>query len=225
MAAKKDRLAAKQIHASDAVLGLRDEGEPRGARGAWMFRAVMSCEDPTDDILIDLHGECMRDLLSDALITESGVAKLHLEDGRDDFLSVNPSTNRSIVVRDGARRRERRLIISWCLSNTDSAMTDRTPPGRVSLARVTSNCTARRSKSRIVGAGYQGYRSAQDCPYAGSHAMIGEFAPHTLHGTNFSPAIRLSVGVLVLSLIIVISGLKARAAELASLKLPGLPRS
>ena len=87
MAAKKDRLAAKQIHAPEAVLGLRDEGEPRGAPGAWMFRAVMSCEDPTDDILIDLHTECMRDLLSDALITESGIAKLHLEDGRDDFLS------------------------------------------------------------------------------------------------------------------------------------------
>ena len=57
-------------------------------------------------------------------------------------------------------------------------MTERTPPGRASLAKVTINCTARRSKSRILEAGYQGYRSAQDCPYAGSHAMIGEFAPH-----------------------------------------------
>jgi hypothetical protein len=28
----------------------------------------------------------MRDLLSDALIAESGVTKLHLDDGRDDFL-------------------------------------------------------------------------------------------------------------------------------------------
>ena len=92
---------------------------------------------------------------------------------------INPSTNRSIVVRGGARRRERPLIISWCFSNRDSAMTERTPPGRASLARVTINCTARRSKSRIVEAGYQGHRSAQDCSYAASHAMISEFAPHT----------------------------------------------
>ena len=45
------------------------------------------------------------------------------------------------------------------------------------------------------------------------------FAAMTLRGTDFSPAIWLSVGVLVLSLIIVISGLKARATELASLRL------
>lgn len=44
-------------------------------------------------------------------------------------------------------------------------------------------------------------------------------AAMTLRGTDFSPAIWLSVGVLVLSLVIVISGLKARAAELASLEL------
>ena len=57
-------------------------------------------------------------------------------------------------------------------------MTERTPPGRVSLAKVTINCAARRDKSRIVEAGYQGYRSAQDCPYTVSHAMLNEFAPH-----------------------------------------------
>ncbi len=57
-------------------------------------------------------------------------------------------------------------------------MTERTPPGRVSLARVTIKCTARRSNSRIVDAGYQGYRSAQDCPVGVCHAMISEFAPH-----------------------------------------------
>lgn len=47
-------------------------------------------------------------------------------------------------------------------------------------------------------------------------------AAMTLRGTDFSPAIWLSVGVLVLSLVIVISGLKARAADLASLELPDL---
>jgi hypothetical protein len=48
------------------------------------------------------------------------------------------------------------------------------------LARVTINCTARRSKSRIVESGYQGYGSAQDCLYIAPHAMISEFAPHRI---------------------------------------------
>src|SRR6202453_5533860 len=91
--------------------------------------------------------------------------------------TINPSTNRSIVVRGGARRRERPLIISWCLTKRDSAMTERTPPGRINLARGTINCTARRSKSRILESGYQGYRSAQDCPSTVSRAILGDLAP------------------------------------------------
>ena len=66
-------------------------------------------------------------------------------------------------------------------------MTERTPPGRASLAKVTINCTARRSKSRIVESGYQGYRSAQACPYTGSQAMIGEFAPHMIKDRSNYP--------------------------------------
>src|ERR1700691_3299024 len=93
--------------------------------------------------------------------------------------TINPSTNRSIVVRGGARRRERLLMISSCLSNRDSAITERTPPGRASLARVTINCTTRRSKSRIVKAGYQGHRSAQDCSHTAGYDVICEFAPHS----------------------------------------------
>ena len=77
----------------------------------------------------------------------------------------------------GARRRERRLSISWCFSSRDSVTTERAPPGRASLARVTNRWTTRRSKSRIVEPSDQGYRSAQVCSHAGSHAMIGEFAP------------------------------------------------
>ena len=229
MTAKEDRFAPKQVHAPEAVLGLGDEREPGWARVVRMICSEVLREDPTHDILVDLHAECMRDLLGNTLIAESGVTELQFEDGRDDFLfralrtglapgpaeenrrryfrstsalwnrnnvaglriaaslatrrghtnsADKPSTNRSIVVRGGARRRERPLMISGCLSNRDSAMTERTPPRRVSLARVTINCTARRSKSPIVEPGYEGYRSAQDCSHAESHAMIGEFAPH-----------------------------------------------
>ena len=91
---------------------------------------------------------------------------------------VNPSMNRSIVVRGGARRLVRRLIRCCCLSSRDSAMTERTPLGRTSYAREAIKCTARRSKSRIVSGAYHGHRSTQDCSCAASHAMICELAPH-----------------------------------------------
>ena len=36
-----------------------------------------------------------------------------------------------------------------------------------------------KKQSRIVEAGYQGYRAAQDCSNAARYGMIAEFAPHT----------------------------------------------
>ena len=51
-----------------------------------MIGAVVRREHPAHDVLINLQAECMRDLLGDALIAESVVTKLHLDDGRDDFL-------------------------------------------------------------------------------------------------------------------------------------------
>jgi len=45
---------------------------------------------------------------------------------------------------------------------------------------VTVNFTARRSESRIVEAGYQVQRLAQDGSYMPPPAMIGEFASHRL---------------------------------------------
>ena len=86
MVTPQDRLATKQINAPEAVLDLCEEGERGRTRGARMIWAVMSCKDPADDILIDLHVECIWDLLGNALIAESGVAMLRLEDGRADFL-------------------------------------------------------------------------------------------------------------------------------------------
>jgi len=56
-------------------------------------------------------------------------------------------------------------------------MTERTPPGRVSLAKVTINYAARSSKSRIVEAGYHPHHSAQDCSHTAPYAMIRECAP------------------------------------------------
>ena len=51
-----------------------------------MIWEVLRREDSAHDVLVNLHAECMRDLLGDALIAKSVVTKLHLDDGRDDFL-------------------------------------------------------------------------------------------------------------------------------------------
>ena len=53
-------------------------------------------------------------------------------------------------------------MISWCLSDNDSAMTERTPPERASLARVTIDWNTRKAEPPVVEPGYQGCRSAQD---------------------------------------------------------------
>ena len=49
----------------------------------------------------------------------------------------------------GARCWARLLLSNWCFSNSDSAATARTPPGRSSLAKVTSRWIARIRSSRM----------------------------------------------------------------------------
>ena len=46
MAAKQDRLATKQVHAPEAVLGLREEREPGGTRAVGMIGAVVVLRAP-----------------------------------------------------------------------------------------------------------------------------------------------------------------------------------
>ena len=153
MAAKGDRLAAKQIHAPEAVFGLREESEPGGIRGTRMMGVVVRREDSTYDVLVDLHADSVAGLrIAASFVTRRG---------RTNSV-VNPSANRSIVVRGRARRRERWLMISWCVSDKDSAMTERTPPERASLARVTIDWNTRKAKPPVVEPSYQGCRSAQD---------------------------------------------------------------
>jgi len=83
--AQKDGFAAKQIHASEAVLGLCAEGQPGGTKGSGVAGAVVLLKHSAHDILVDLGAECMSDLLSDAQVSEFGIAGLHLDDCRDEF--------------------------------------------------------------------------------------------------------------------------------------------
>ena len=61
----------------------------------------------------------------------------------------NPAIIRSDTRRFGARRRERFKISNWCLSRTDSARTDLTPPGRARRIEVARTWTNKRMRSRI----------------------------------------------------------------------------
>jgi hypothetical protein len=61
-----------------------------------------------------------------------------------------PATTRSERRRLGERLRERLRIRTWCLRSTDSATTDRAPPGPASRATVASRCRNRTAKSRTA---------------------------------------------------------------------------
>src|ERR1017187_3876150 len=65
-----------------------------------------------------------------------------------------PATRRSEVRRFGDRCRERLRIKSCCLTRTDSASTERMPPGPQSRARVAMTWTKRMTRLRI-SASYQ----------------------------------------------------------------------
>ena len=73
MTAKQNRLAAKQVHAPEAVLGVREKGEPRGTRNVRMTGIVVPREHPAHDVFINLHAEGVSDLLSNALIANRGL--------------------------------------------------------------------------------------------------------------------------------------------------------
>src|ERR1700682_4236633 len=58
-----------------------------------------------------------------------------------------PATTRSEGRRLGDRFRERLRISSWCLTSTDSATTERAPPGPASRATVANRCRKRTDRS------------------------------------------------------------------------------
>jgi hypothetical protein len=62
-----------------------------------------------------------------------------------------PATTRSEGRRLGDRFRERLRISSWCLTSTDSATTERAPPGPASRATGASRCRNSTARSRTAG--------------------------------------------------------------------------
>ncbi len=86
MGLEADRLAAKQINASEAVFGVASDRQPGRSCATTGLWVVVFCQYPPHDILIDLDPKGIRDLLSDSRAAEARVAPFHLNDGMDQFL-------------------------------------------------------------------------------------------------------------------------------------------
>src|SRR5207244_1336548 len=95
-----------------------------------------------------------------------------------------PTTTRSAGRRLGDRFREGLRISSWCLTSTDSATTERAPPGPASRATVASRCRKRTARSRTA-------QSYQDRDTGKESSRILEFARHTCIGDpQLTPKVR-----------------------------------
>ena len=76
---------------------------------------------------------------------------------------VKPSTTRSIGVTFAARCRARLLISNWCFSSSDSAATERTPPGGTASRKSRGGDREDDEVAHVMnGTHRQSY--AQDCP-------------------------------------------------------------
>ena len=109
---QQDRFTAEQIEAPEAVLRLRDEGQPGRSVGAGVVGPVVL-------------GEHAAELNNVAGLRSAATLSIRR---RLTNRVVKPSTKRSRVVRFGARCLDRLLIRSCCLRSRDSAATARTPP-------------------------------------------------------------------------------------------------
>ncbi len=230
MTTKENRLAAKQVDAPEAVLGVRKEDQPGGARGTRESGRQVLREHAAYDIFIDLDAEGVRDQLGNALIAESGVTKLNFDDRRDEFrrgtlgpgLSrvraeensqrylrstsalwnrnnvaglriaasfatrrgrtnsiVNPSTNRSNVVKGGnaptGTAADDQLMLQEQGLGDDGVESAGSRPlgdGDDKLKREEKQVTHPEE-------GYQGCPAVQDCSRMAPRDMICEFATHT----------------------------------------------
>jgi hypothetical protein len=77
-----------------------------------------------------------------------------------------------ILASHSDRFRERLRIRSWCLTSTDSATTERAPPGPANRATVARRCRNRTARSRTAQC-YQVRDTGEEC------SGLLEFAIHT----------------------------------------------
>jgi hypothetical protein len=82
VAPEHDGLAAKKVHAPEAVCGLADERQPRWP-GSARCRAMVFGSHAVHDVLVDVDPERVRDDARDPWTAEPRVARLEFDDGPD----------------------------------------------------------------------------------------------------------------------------------------------
>jgi hypothetical protein len=82
MGFEQDRFRPKQVHAPKAVFGMAQQREPRRATHT-KIGPVMSCQNPPDNVLVDLNAEGICHPLGNPGAAETGIASLEFHDGSD----------------------------------------------------------------------------------------------------------------------------------------------
>src|SRR4030095_13701606 len=78
------RFAPEQIDTPEAVLQVAQEGQPGGTTGI-LFGPIVTGENPSNNVLIDLDVKSQGNLLSDPWTAPAGIALLCLDNGFNEF--------------------------------------------------------------------------------------------------------------------------------------------
>ena len=211
VASQEQRLAAKEIQAPEAILRVTEKSQPGNAARRSppkMLGDPAAAESRVSALHVkDGCGELSRWAFGSrlsvairrarALIFSVHLGPMESHDGRwlqDDGRAKQPGRahesgahprNHSVNrTETGARSRERLRIDSCCLSRSDSATTERAPPGRMNLAIVASRWMKSKAMSRVP-ASWGSKPVLQDLDFPRIRATNREFAtdtsPHHLH--------------------------------------------
>jgi len=78
-----------------------NEGQPGGPVGSGVAWPVVLCEHTTNDVLVKLDAEGVRDLLGDPYTAEPGIAALHLDNRRDECCRQTFAAGFAVTVAGG----------------------------------------------------------------------------------------------------------------------------
>src|SRR5262245_45086213 len=104
--------------------------------------------------------------------------------------ALNPAPIRSETRSLGDRLRDRLRISSWCLRSTDSATTERAPPGPASRATAARRCRTRTAKSLTahrskIATSQKLHANLQFATDKDQPIPLGSSASESLHGLSF----------------------------------------
>jgi hypothetical protein len=79
---EQDRFHPKQVQAPKTVFGMAQQREPRRTTHA-TIGPIMRCQNPPDDVLVNLNAESFSQLLGNPQAAKTRIALLEFNDGSD----------------------------------------------------------------------------------------------------------------------------------------------